>query len=75
MARSDEGGDLPIRKFISGDYHIEGDLVVAGRDRLSINLQAVRSILCLLPVADGQVSLQQLLHQSGPCAEQAGGRV
>ncbi len=25
MARSEEGGDLPIRKFTSGDYHIEGE--------------------------------------------------
>ncbi len=34
MARSEEGGDLPIRQFINGVYHVEGDLVLAGKDRL-----------------------------------------
>ena len=34
MARSEEGGDLPIRKFISGDYHVEGELVLASQDRM-----------------------------------------
>ena len=24
MARSEEGGDLPIRKFTTGEYHIQG---------------------------------------------------
>jgi hypothetical protein len=34
MARSEEGGDLPIRKFVTGDYHVEGDLVLASKERL-----------------------------------------
>jgi hypothetical protein len=29
MARSEEGGDLPIRRFPDGVYHMEGDLVLA----------------------------------------------
>jgi hypothetical protein len=33
MARTEEGGDLPIRN-IAGKYHMEGDLVVASRERL-----------------------------------------
>jgi hypothetical protein len=33
MARTEEGGDLPIRN-ISGEYHVEGDLVVASKERL-----------------------------------------
>ncbi len=48
MARSDEGGDLPIRKFISGDYNIEGDLVVAGKDRLYIYFRNCLPIFKLL---------------------------
>jgi hypothetical protein len=34
MARSEEGGDLPIRKFVTGEYHVEGDLVLASKERL-----------------------------------------
>jgi hypothetical protein len=34
MARSEEGGDLPIRRYPDGSYHIEGDLVVASKERL-----------------------------------------
>ncbi len=34
MARSEEGGDLPIRRFPDGDYHIEGDLVLTSKERL-----------------------------------------
>ncbi len=26
MSRSEEGGDLPIRRFPDGSYHIEGEL-------------------------------------------------
>jgi hypothetical protein len=34
MARSEEGGDLPIRQYVNGEFHVEGDLVIAGKDRL-----------------------------------------
>jgi hypothetical protein len=34
MARSEEGGDLPIRQYGNGEFHVEGDLVLAGKDRL-----------------------------------------
>jgi hypothetical protein len=34
MARSEEGGDLPIRQYCTGEFHVEGDLVLAGKDRL-----------------------------------------
>jgi hypothetical protein len=34
MACSEEGGDLPIRRFPDGHYHIEGDLVLASKERL-----------------------------------------
>jgi hypothetical protein len=35
MARTEEGGDLPIRN-IAGEYHVEGDLVVASKERLYV---------------------------------------
>jgi hypothetical protein len=34
MARSEEGGDLPIRRYPDGRYHIEGELVLASKERL-----------------------------------------
>ncbi len=34
MARSEEGGDLPIRRYPDGRYHIEGDLVLTSKERL-----------------------------------------
>jgi hypothetical protein len=34
MARSEEGGDLPIRRYCDGEFHIEGELVLASKERL-----------------------------------------
>jgi hypothetical protein len=34
MARSEEGGDLPIRRYPDGSYFIEGTLVLASKERL-----------------------------------------
>ncbi len=34
MARSEEGGDLPICRYPTGDFHIEGELVLASKERL-----------------------------------------
>jgi len=34
MARTEEGGDLPIRKDEKGKHHVEGEIVLAGKDRL-----------------------------------------
>jgi hypothetical protein len=34
MARSEEGGELPIRRYPTGDFHIEGELVLASKERL-----------------------------------------
>jgi hypothetical protein len=33
MVRSEKGGDLPIRRYIDGEFHIEGDLILAGKER------------------------------------------
>jgi hypothetical protein len=38
-AHSEEGGYLPIRKFMTGDYHIEGDLVLASKERLFMHFK------------------------------------
>jgi hypothetical protein len=48
MARSEEGGDLPIHKFVTGEYHVEGDLVVAGKDRLLMFFRNCLPFLLLL---------------------------
>jgi hypothetical protein len=48
MARSEEGGDLPIRQFINGKFHVEGDLVLAGKDRLSMFFKNTLPLLRLL---------------------------
>ncbi len=45
MARSEEGGDLPIRKFTTGDYHIEGDLILASKERLYMYFKTSSSSL------------------------------
>ncbi len=33
MARTEDGGNLPIRRVLPGDFHVEGDLVVASKER------------------------------------------
>jgi hypothetical protein len=48
MARSEEGEDLPIRKFTSGDYHIEGELVLASKERLYMYFKNCLNIFKLL---------------------------
>jgi hypothetical protein len=47
MARSEEGGDLPICKFTTGEYHIEGDLVLASKERLYMYFKNCINILKL----------------------------
>jgi hypothetical protein len=48
MARSEEGGDLPIRQFINGEFHVEGDLVLAEKDRLFMFFKITLLLLRLL---------------------------
>jgi hypothetical protein len=47
MARTEEGGDLPIRN-IAGEYHVEGDLVVASKERLYMFFKNCLPFLTLL---------------------------
>jgi hypothetical protein len=48
LARSDEGGDLPIRWYMDGAFHIEGVLILAGKDRQFMTFQNLEPLLRLL---------------------------
>jgi hypothetical protein len=48
MARSEEGGDLSIRQYCTGEFHVEGDLVLAGKDRLYMYFRNALPLLRLL---------------------------
>jgi hypothetical protein len=48
MALSDEGGDLPIRRYVNGVFHIEGDLILAGKDRQFMTFQNIEPLLQIL---------------------------
>jgi hypothetical protein len=48
MARSEEGGDLPIRRYVTGQFHVEGDLVVASKERLYMFFKNALPLLRLL---------------------------
>jgi len=48
MSRSEEGGDLPIRRYGNGEFHVEGDLVLASKDRLYMFFKNALPLLKLL---------------------------
>jgi hypothetical protein len=48
MARTEDGVDLPIRRLITGEFHVEGDLVVASKDRLYMFFKNFLPFLTLL---------------------------
>jgi hypothetical protein len=48
MARSEEGGDLPIRRYVTGQFHVEGDLVLASKERLYMYFRNALPLLRLL---------------------------
>jgi hypothetical protein len=48
MARSEEGGDLPIRRFVDVSYHIEVDLVLVSKERLFMFFKNCIPLLRLL---------------------------
>jgi len=52
MARTEEGGDLPIRRFPSGEYHVEGDLVLTAKERL---LMYFKNCLPFLKLLEGRI--------------------
>jgi hypothetical protein len=45
MARTVEGGDLPIRRYPDGEFHVEGDLVLAGKDRQYMVFNIIQPVL------------------------------
>jgi len=48
MASSEEGGELPIRKYVTGEYHVEGDIVLASKERLYLFFKNCLPFLTLL---------------------------
>ncbi len=47
-SRSEEGGVIPVRKYVNGDYHVEGDLVLATRERQALMLDNLEPLLRVL---------------------------
>jgi hypothetical protein len=45
MARTVEGGDLPIRRYPDGAFHVEGELVLAGKDRQFLVFNILKPVL------------------------------
>jgi len=45
MARTVEGGDLPIRRYPDGCFHVEGELVLAGKDRQFLVFNILKPVL------------------------------
>jgi hypothetical protein len=45
MARTAEGGDLPIRRYPDGGFHVEGELVLAGKDRQFLVFNILKPVL------------------------------
>ena len=48
MARSEEGGDLPIRQLVNGEFHVEGDLLLTSKERLYMFFKNTLPLLRLL---------------------------
>ncbi len=46
--RTEEGGDIPVRKYVNGEYHVEGDLVLATRERKALMLDNLEPLLRVL---------------------------
>ena len=48
MGRSEEAGDLPIRRYPNGEFHVEGDIVTASKERLHMYFRNCLPVLRLL---------------------------
>jgi hypothetical protein len=64
MARTEDGGDLPIRRLITGEFHVEGDIVVASKDRLYMFFKNCLPFLTLLA---GRLVIFLTLLYRGTC--------
>jgi hypothetical protein len=76
MARSEEGGDLPVRRFVDNSYHIKGDLVLVSKERLLMFLKKLPPSVPTpgkqegyLPHTWTEISTGWLLLSRGPCTE------
>ncbi len=50
FAHTEDGGDLPIRRCEDGDFHMEGDLILASKDRQLTLFNIIELILQLLAI-------------------------
>jgi len=48
ISSTEEGGDLPIRKFNNGDYHVDGDLSYVGKEKQHQLFKVIQPFLQLL---------------------------
>jgi hypothetical protein len=48
FSRTEDGGDAPIRRGDDGEFHVEGDLVLASKDRQLALFNTIEPILLLL---------------------------
>jgi hypothetical protein len=44
-SRTEEGGDIPVRRYIDGEFHVEGDLVLASKERQYLMLEYILPLL------------------------------
>jgi len=51
MSRTEEGGDLPIRQYGNGKYHVDRELVYAGKEK---QLHIFKTILPILKLLEGR---------------------
>ncbi len=70
LASSEEWGELLTRKYITGEYHVKGDIVLASKERLYLFFKNCLPFLTLkkshLPHPDAQIPLRRLLQCEGP---------
>jgi hypothetical protein len=50
FSRTEDGGDVPIRRCDDGNFHVEGDLVLASIDRQLALFNTIEPILLLLAI-------------------------
>jgi hypothetical protein len=40
-SRTEEGGDIPVPRYIDGEFHVEGDLVLASKERQYLMFECI----------------------------------
>ncbi len=59
-SRTEEGGDIPVRRYIDGEFHVEGDLVLASKERQYLMFE------CILPLLQAVGVRNIILVTPGP---------